>query len=313
MYNVISILCPCYNEEEALPHFFRKIFQVTDSLPETFEIICVNDGSRDNTLSVLESYAAEDSRVKVIDLSRNFGKEAALTAALDYASGDAVIPIDADLQDPPELIADMIAKWHEGYEVVLARRADRSSDSWPKRFTAKMFYKVHNAISTPNIPENVGDFRLMDRAVIEALKQCRESYRYMKGLFAWAGFRTFTIDYARRPRTEGTTKFNGWRLWNDAVNSITSFSIAPLTIWLYVGTLISSASFVYLVYIFMRQLITAQAAPGYASIVCMILFFGGLNLIGIGLIGQYLGRTYIESKHRPVYIVRRVIQKKEEE
>ncbi len=310
---MISILCPCCNEEEALPHFFRRIFQVTDSIPETFEIICVNDGSRDNTLSLLEDYAERDSRVKVIDLSRNFGKEAALTAAIDYASGDAVIPIDADLQDPPELIAEMIAKWHEGYEVVLARRADRSSDSWPKRFTAKMFYKVHNAISTPNIPENVGDFRLMDRAVIEALRQCRESYRYMKGLFAWAGFRTFTLDYARQPRTEGTTKFNVMRLWKLALEGITSFSIAPLTVWLYIGGIIFFSAFSYLAYIFIRTLIFGIEVPGYASIVCMILFFGGLNLVGIGLIGQYLGRTYIESKHRPVYIVRKVIHKKEED
>ena len=303
---MISILCPCYNEEKALPIFINRITETISRIPEEFEIVFVNDGSTDSTLELLTSYSDNDPRIKVIDFSRNFGKEAALTAALDYSSGDAVIPIDADLQDPPELIAEMISKWHEGYEVVLARRADRSSDSWPKRFSAKMFYKIHNAISNPHIPENVGDFRLMDRAVIEALKKCRESYRYMKGLFAWAGFKTFTIDYARLPRTEGTTKFNGWRLWNDAINSITSFSIAPLTVWLYVGILISSSAFLFLAYVFIRQLTTAQAAPGYASIVCLILFFGGLNLIGIGLLGQYLGRTYIESKNRPVYIVRKV-------
>ena len=303
---MISILCPCYNEEKAIPLFIQRITQTISKIPEEFEIIFVNDGSTDSTLDLLTSYQAQDSRVKVIDFSRNFGKEAALTAAIDYSSGDAVIPIDADLQDPPELIAQMIAKWREGYEVVLARRADRSSDSWPKRFTAKMFYKVHNAISTPNIPENVGDFRLMDRAVIEALKQCRESYRYMKGLFAWAGFRTFTLDYARKPRTEGTTKFNGWRLWKLALEGITSFSIAPLTMWMYIGSLISFSAFTYLAYIFMRTLIFGIDVPGYASIICLILFFGGLNLIGIGLLGQYVGRTYMESKRRPVYIVRKV-------
>ena len=241
-----------------------------------------------------------------MDFSRNFGKEAALTAALDYARGDAVIPIDADLQDPPELIADMIAKWHEGCEVVLARRADRSSDSWPKRFTARMFYKFHNVISNPHIPENVGDFRLMDRAVIEALKQCRESCRFMKGLFAWAGFRSYTLDYRRETRSAGSAKLNGWKLWTLALEGITSFSTAPLTIWLYLGGVISFGAFAYLAYIFMRTIISGVEVPGYASIVCMILFFGGLNLVGIGLIGQYLGRTYIESKRRPIYIVRKV-------
>lgn len=303
---MISILCPCYNEEKAIPVFIRRITEIISKIPEQFEIVFVNDGSTDSTLELLRKYQADDSRMKVVDFSRNFGKEAALTAALDYSSGDAVIPIDVDLQDPPELIAEMIAKWHEGYEVILARRADRSSDSWPKRFSAKMFYKIHNAISTPNIPENVGDFRLMDRAVIEALKQCRESYRYMKGLFAWAGFRTFTLDYARRPRTEGTTKFNVWRLWKLALEGITSFSIAPLTIWLYFGSVTAMGAFAYLVYIFIKTVIYGVEVPGYASTLCLILFFGGLQLMSIGIIGEYLGRTYMESKRRPIYIVRKV-------
>ncbi|MBQ6972880.1 MAG: glycosyltransferase family 2 protein [Synergistaceae bacterium] len=303
---MISILCPCYNEEKALPLFIQRITQVISAIPETFEILFVNDGSTDSTLDLLKSYSQQDSRIKVVDFSRNFGKEAALTAALDYAQGDAVIPIDADLQDPPELMADMIAKWHEGYEVVLARRADRSSDSWLKRVTAKMFYKFHNAISNPHIPENVGDFRLMDRAVIEALKGCRESCRFMKGLFAWAGFRSCTLDYRREVRSAGRAKLNGWKLWTLALEGITSFSTAPLTIWLYLGGAISLSAFAYLAYIFMRTVISGVEVPGYASIVCMILFFGGLNLVGIGLIGQYLGRTYIESKRRPVYIVRKV-------
>lgn len=303
---MISILCPCYNEEKALPIFIKRITETLSTIPETFEIVFVNDGSTDGTIDLLKSYSSQDSRIKVVDFSRNFGKEAALTAAIDYASGDAAIPIDADLQDPPELIVEMIRKWHEGYEVVLARRADRSSDSWPKRFSAKMFYKVHNAISTPNIPENVGDFRLMDRAVIEALKECRESYRYMKGLFAWAGFRTFTLDYARQPRTEGTTKFNVWRLWKLALEGITSFSIAPLTMWLYFGSVVSMGAFIYLIYIFIKTVIYGIEVPGYASTLCLILFFGGLQLMSIGIIGEYLGRTYMESKRRPIYIVRKV-------
>ena len=303
---MISILCPCYNEEKALPLFIQAITQTISTIPETFELLFVNDGSTDSTLEVLMSYADQDSRVKVIDFSRNFGKEAALTAALDYAAGDAVIPIDADLQDAPELIAEMIRRWHEGYEVVLARRSDRSTDTWPKRFTARMFYKFHNMISSPHIPENVGDFRLMDRAVVDALKECRESCRFMKGLFAWAGFRTFTLDYKREPRTAGRAKFNGWGLWKLALEGITSFSTAPLTIWMYFGGAISFGAFVYLAHIFIRTLIFGVDVPGYASIVCIMLFFGGLNLVGIGLIGQYLGRTYIESKHRPIYIVRKV-------
>ena len=303
---MISILCPCYNEEEVLPSFFERVISVMEEISEPFEILCVNDGSKDNTLQVLKAKADEDKRIKVIDLSRNFGKEAALTAALDYSSGDAVIPIDADLQDPPELIATMIQKWHEGYEVVLAHRTDRSSDSWLKRTTAKMFYRVHNFISTPRIPENVGDFRLMDRCVVDALGHLRETNRFMKGLFAWAGFRTCLIDYRREPRVSGTTKFSGWRLWKLAVEGITSFSTTPLTLWFYVGGVISSCAFLYGLYIFIRTLIQGVDVPGYASLVCLILFFGGLELLGIGILGEYVGRTYTESKRRPVHIVRDV-------
>lgn len=286
--------------------FFERIFSVMQKVGETFEVVCVNDGSTDNTLEVLKTKADEDRRVRVIDLSRNFGKEAALTAALDHSAGDAVIPIDADLQDPPELIITMIQKWHEGYEVVLARRVDRSSDSWLKRTTAKMFYRVHNFISHPSIPENVGDFRLMDRCVVEALKHLRETNRFMKGLFAWAGFRTCMIDYKREARISGTTKFNGWRLWKLAIEGITSFSTMPLTLWFYVGGIISFSTFMYGIYIFFRTLIQGIDVPGYASLVCLILFFGGLQMFGIGILGEYVGRTYTESKRRPVYIVRNI-------
>lgn len=303
---MISILCPCYNEEAVLDIFFSRIKAVMNEVAEPFEIVCVNDGSTDNTINVLKSHAENDSRIKLVDLSRNFGKEAALTAALDYSCGDAVIPIDADLQDPPELISDMIKKWHEGYEVVLARRADRSSDSMLKRTTAKMFYKLHNSISSPPLPENVGDFRLMDRKVVDALANLKESHRFMKGLFAWVGFRTFTLDYTREKRAAGSTKFNGWRLWKLAVEGITSFSTAPLTIWLYVGLTISAAAFLYGLYIFLRTCIYGIDVPGYASLVCLILLFGGLQLSGIGILGEYIGRSYIESKRRPVYLVREV-------
>ena len=301
---MISILCPCYNEEAALKIFFPRVIAIMDKISEPFEIICVNDGSKDNTLEILKNFANDDNRIKVVDLSRNFGKEAALTAALDYSTGDAVIPIDADLQDPPELIPEMIKKWREGYEVVLAKRADRSSDSWLKKTTAKLFYRVHNKISSPEIPENAGDFRLMDKIVVQALGMLKESHRFMKGLFAWAGFKTFTLEYTREARSAGTTKFNGWRLWKLALEGITSFSTAPLTIWLYVGFIISGAALLYGFYIFVRTCIYGVEVPGYASLVCLILLFGGLELSGIGILGEYLGRTYIETKRRPVYIVR---------
>jgi glycosyltransferase involved in cell wall biosynthesis len=310
---MISILCPCCNEEEALPIFFRETIPVMESLGEPFEFVCVNDGSRDATLDVLLSVAEKDSRVRVVDLSRNFGKEAALTAALDYASGDAVIPIDADLQDPPELIAEMVAKWREGYEIVLAKRIDRSSDSFMKRFTAQLFYRLHNKISYPPIPENVGDFRLMDRRVVKTLRGLRERHRFMKGLFAWAGFKTCTVEYVRRFRASGKSKFNGWRLWKFALEGITSFSTFPLTIWLYFGSLVSLGAFCYGLFIFFRTLILGVELPGYASLICLILFFGGLQLLGIGILGEYLGRTYMESKRRPIYIVRSCFSLKQQE
>ncbi|GHS95016.1 hypothetical protein AGMMS50276_09150 [Synergistales bacterium] len=277
-----------------------------EGIGESFEFVCVNDGSQDATLDVLLSFAKNDSRVRVIDFSRNFGKEAALTAAIDYAVGDAVIPIDVDLQDPPELISQMIQKWREGYEVVLAKRIDRSSDSFMKRSTARLFYCFHNKISRPMIPENVGDFRLMDRCVVDVLKTLREHNRFMKGVFSWVGFKTCTVEYTRRSRTAGESKFNAWRLWNFALEGITSFSTFPLTIWLYVGGFTSICAFCYGAFIFFRTLIQGIELPGYASTICLILFFGGLQFLGIGILGEYIGRTYIESKRRPVYVVRKV-------
>ncbi|MBQ3625795.1 MAG: glycosyltransferase family 2 protein, partial [Synergistaceae bacterium] len=281
---MISILCPCYNEEAVMPLFFERVIKVMESADckEDFEIVCVNDGSKDNTLKILKDFADKDKRIRVVDFSRNFGKEAALTAALDYAKGDAVIPIDADLQDPPELILKMIEKWREGYEVILAKRADRSSDSFLKRVTASLFYKFHNIISQPHIPENVGDFRLIDRKVVDALGGLKETHRFMKGLFAWVGFKTFTLEYTRDVRASGSTKFNGVKLWRLALEGITSFSSAPLTIWLYAGSVIALSAFIYGLYIFIRTLILRIDVPGYASLVGLILFFGGLQLIGIG-------------------------------
>ncbi len=309
---MISILCPCYNEEAALPIFFERVMAVMEKIGESFEIICVNDGSKDRTFEILKTYASSDSRIKVIDLSRNFGKEAALTAALDFSKGDAVIPIDADLQHPPELIPVLLEKWRKGYEVVLAHRQNRDSEARLKKITAILFYRFQNSISRIHVPENVGDFRLMDRRVVDALGGLKESQRFMKGLFAWVGFKTCMVDYECDERVAGGTKFSIWKLWSLALEGITSFSTAPLTIWSYLGGITAFAAFLYGLFIVARTLIWGVDLPGYASQICLILLFGGLQLLGIGILGEYLGRTYMESKRRPVYVVREFYEKGED-
>lgn len=304
----ISIICPFYNEQEAISLFFETLFNVIVQVPHQVELICVNDGSTDNSLELLlkqKKKYASDFQIKILDLSRNFGKEAALSAGIDHASGDAVIPIDTDLQDPPELILDMLDKWQQGYEVVLATRKSRSSDSWMKRKTARWFYRVHNAISSPKIPEDTGDFRLLDRVAVEALQQLPENQRFMKGLFNWVGFRATQIHYDRVPRVEGETKFSPWHLWNLALDGITSFSTVPLKIWTYLGLLISTMAFFYGSFIIIRTLVLGKDLPGYASLIVAVLFLGGLQLIGIGVLGEYIGRIFLETKRRPVYIIRK--------
>ncbi|RZF23424.1 glycosyltransferase [Paraburkholderia sp. UYCP14C] len=285
--------------------FFREVCSVMETVPNSrFEIVCVNDGSRDATLPLLLKQAAHDSRIRVVDLSRNFGKEAALTAGLDHAIGDAVIPFDADLQDPPGAIPDLVSKWREGYDVVLAMRAERTTDSYAKRNSASMFYRVHNAISELLIPENAGDFRLMSRSTVDALKQLRETRRFMKGLFAWVGGKTATIEYVRQPRAAGASKFSGWKLWNFALEGVTSFSTLPLRVWTYIGGVTALLAILYAAYLIVRTVVHGIDVPGYASIITAILFLGGMQLIGIGVIGEYVGRMYVESKRRPIYIVR---------
>ena len=241
--------------------------------------------------------------IRIINFSRNFGKEAALTAGLDKARGEAAIPIDVDLQDPPELIKELVAKWREGYDVVLAKRADRTSDSFAKRVSADLFYKLNGKISNVDIPNNVGDFRLMSKRVVEALKQLPENQRFMKGLFAWVGFKTTVIEYVREKREAGQSSFNGWKLWNFALDGITSFSTLPLRIWLYIGALVSFLSFLYGSFIILKTLIFGVDLPGYASLAVIMLFLGGIQLIGIGILGEYIGRIYSESKRRPSYII----------
>lgn len=301
----LSIVCPVYCEEDTVSSFYETVIPVLESTGKSFEMVFVNDGSTDNTLKRLLEIQKSDLRVRVLDLSRNFGKEAALTCGIDYAIGKAVIPIDVDLQDPPELIADMIRLWEQGFEVVLAQRVDRSSDSWLKRKTATWFYKVFNICSNIKIPPNVGDFRLMDRKVIDALKQLPERRRFMKGLFAWLGFRQAIIPYTRRERIGGKSKFSGWRLWNFAMEGITSFSEVPLQIWTYIGLVIALLAFLYGLFIVGKVLLYGKDVPGYASLMTVILFLGGIQLIGLGILGKYLGGVYTETKKRPLYIVRK--------
>ncbi|RAS11266.1 glycosyltransferase family 2 protein [Cupriavidus alkaliphilus] len=302
----VSIVAPFYNESAAIQHFFAKVKAVLADLGcADYEIVCVNDGSRDDTLAQLVAASRHDPHIVVVDLSRNFGKEAALTAGIDEADGDVVIPIDADLQDPPELIGVMLEQWRAGYDVVLAKRSDRSSDGYLKRRTAELFYRVHNRLSDTPIPENVGDFRLMDRMVVEALKLLPERRRFMKGLFAWVGFRSTIIEYVREARVAGSTKFSGWKLINFAIEGITSFSTAPLRLTTYAGIVVSILSFIYAAVVVIRTLVHGIDWPGYSSMITVVLFLGGVQLISVGIVGEYVGRIYMESKGRPVYLVQR--------
>jgi len=308
---LLSLVAPFYNEADALHAFFARVVPVLESMPGIgFEIVCVNDGSTDATLEKLLEVSRGDSRVRVIDLTRNFGKEAALTAGIDEAFGDAVVPIDADLQDPPELIPMLVAQWRLGAEVVLAQRSSRACDGWLKRKTASAYYRVHNFLSDLKLPENVGDFRLMDRAVVNALKQLPERRRFMKGLFAWVGFKTVVVPYEREARSAGTSKFSGWRLWNFALEGITSFSTLPLRSWTYIGTAVAFLAFCYGTFIIIRTVVLGIDVPGYASVLSLLLFFGGLQLIGLGVVGEYVGRIYDEAKGRPIYLVKRRYQER---
>lgn len=300
---VISIICPCYNEQEVLETFTTTITGILTDTGFSYELLFINDGSKDNTLAVLNKLAEGCNHIRVVNLSRNFGKEAALTAGLDLARGEVVIPIDADLQDPPELIHDFLREWQKGYDVVVAKRIDRSSDTWAKKITANLFYKFHNKIAKIEIPDNVGDFRLITRRVVNAIRLLPENQRFMKGIFSWVGFNTAVVEYVRQPRAAGQTSFNGWKLWNFALDGITSFSTAPLRVWLYLGILFSVIAFAYGSMIVIKTLIFGVDLPGYASMLTAVLFFGGIQLIGLGVMGEYLGRLYMESKRRPTYIV----------
>lgn len=293
-----------YNEESGLESFFSRVKAAVKDLPAGLEIICVDDGSSDATLDGLMRHRETSPEIKIVALSRNFGKDIALTAGLDHAAGDAVIPLDADLQDPPELIPRLFEKWREGYDVVEARRATRGGDSLSKRKTAGWFYRIFNLLSTRPIPENVGDFRLMDRKVADAVRRMPETNRFMKGLFAWVGFRRTTVDYDREDRSEGATKWNFWKLFNFAVDGIVAFSSLPLRVWSYIGFTVSGISFLYGSFLILRTLLLGRDVPGYASIMTVMLFLGGIQLISLGVIGEYIGRIHDEVKRRPLYLVR---------
>lgn len=300
----LSVVIPLYNEEVNIDYLFERLDSVLNRLDITYEIVCVNDGSKDNTLGRLMDLHRRNPAIKVVGLSRNFGKEIALTAGIDYSIGRAVVPIDADLQDPPELIEDLLAKWREGYDVVCATRISRQGESWLKRFSANAFYRVLERMTPVPIPRNTGDFRLLDRQVVEAIKMLPERTRFMKGLFAWVGFKQTSIFFERPERYRGTTKWNYWRLWNFALDGITSFSFLPLKIWSYIGLLASAISLIYALYLVIRTLIFGIDVPGYASLMVAVLFIGGVQLISLGVIGEYLGRLYQEVKGRPLYLVR---------
>lgn len=303
MKKLLSIIAPMYNESAGIDLFFTTINSTLAGIEIDYEIICIDDGSKDNTLEKLKAYATKDKRIKVVALSRNFGKEAAMTAAIDYASGDAVLPIDADLQDPPELIPQMIELWQSGYQVVYARRVSRDHDTAMKRNTAGWFYKLFNRMSDIKIPENVGDFRLMDRRVVEAIKKLPEKDRFMKGLFCWPGFKNTTIEFERQSRVMGDTKFNYWKLWNFALSGITSFSTLPIRLGVYLGLFVSALSFIYGSFVIIKTAFTGVDVPGYASLLVVILFIAGIQLFFMGLMGEYIGRIYKEVKNRPIYYV----------
>lgn len=303
----VSLVVPVFNEEQTVELFYRTVRQHPALSAHDIELVFVNDGSTDRTESLLKGLAGGDSTMLVVNFSRNFGKEPALFAGLEYATGDAVIPIDVDLQDPIDVIPRLIEAWQQGADVVLAKRSDRATDTYLKRRSAGLFYRLHNRIAESRIEADVGDFRLMDRKVVEAIKTLPEHQLFMKGILSWVGFKTVIIEYQRAARAAGNSKFNGWSLWNLALEGITSFSTLPLRLWTYVGTCISVLALLYAVYVIADKLLFGNSVPGYPSLMVAILFMGGVQLIGIGVLGEYIGRIYMESKRRPRYIVREVV------
>jgi glycosyltransferase involved in cell wall biosynthesis len=301
---LLSVVVPAYNEAEVLPEFHLRLVKTLDQIGFPAEIIYVNDGSRDTTREVMAALQKQDSRIGIIDLSRNFGKEVAMTAGLDYASGDAVVIIDADLQDPPELIPELVRQWRAGYDDVYARRLSRDGESLLKRTTAHLFYRLIRRFSKVDIPPDTGDFRLLSRRAVDALKQLREQHRFMKGLFNWVGFERKAVPYRREPRAAGNSKWNYWRLWNFALEGVTSHTTAPVRLASYLGIIVAFFAFVYAIYVAYDKLVHGNPVAGYPSLMVTLLFLGGVQLITLGVIGEYLGRMFDESKRRPLYFVK---------
>lgn len=309
---LVTILVPAYNEEEVLPLLYERLKTLMDSnLKYDFEVLFVNDGSKDKSLEIMQELRKKDKRICYLNLSRNFGKEIGMIAGLDYCKGDAVVIIDADLQDPPELIPEMLKYWEEGYDDVYAKRKSREGETFLKKFTSKMYYKVLQAFTRIEIQKDTGDFRLLDRRCIEALKSMRESQRYTKGLFSWIGYNKKEILYDRDPRAAGKTKWNYGKLINLSIDGITSFTTSPLRWAAIIGVLVSIIGFIYMIYIIIKTIATGVDVPGYASTMVVILFLGGIQLIFLGVIGEYLGRAFNETKHRPLYFIDRYNEEKE--
>lgn len=306
-----TLIIPVKDEEEAIGPCLARVIPVLeaidDAVSKSFEILFVDDGSEDRTLEVIRNANASDPRVRAVSLSRNFGKEAALSAGLDAARGMAVVPLDVDLQDPPEALSKMIAEWRAGFDVVYGVRDNRETDSLPKRLTADLYYRAHNWLSHDKIPEHAGDFRLLDRKVVDVIRRMPERNRFMKGLFAWAGFKQAAVLYHREERKVGKTKFNYWKLWTLAIDGITSASTLPLRVWSYLGAFVALGALGYAVYIIIVTLTSGIDVPGYASLMVAVLFLGGLQLLSLGVLGEYVGRILTETKGRPLYVVRETV------
>ena len=303
----LSLVVPIFNEESSCQGFFERAIPALQEVTENFEIVCVNDGSTDQSLELLHQLHADEPRIKIVDLTRNFGKELALTAGLELASGDAVIPIDADLQDPPELITKLVERWLEGFDMVVAVREDRRSDSWVKRTTSQLFYRVIGRIGDVPVPSNAGDYRLIDRTVVEVLKRLPERNRFMKGIFAWVGFRQAVVTYTRPARAAGESKWGYWKLWNLALEGVFSMSTLPLRVWTYFGVGVAFLAGCYMMFIVVRTLLFGTDVAGYPSLFVAVLFFSGINMVGLGILGEYVGRIFVEVKQRPLYLVNETI------
>ncbi|NFV80269.1 glycosyltransferase family 2 protein [Magnetospirillum aberrantis] len=304
---ILSLVVPMFNEAGNLDGLFDRLAQVLGGLDASYEIVCVDDGSSDDTVARVVDHHGRDPRIKLVELSRNFGKELALTAGLKHARGRCVVMIDADLQHPPEVIGEMLEKWREGYEMVIAVRRGRDDESAFKRSAAKVFYELFGRVSEVQLPRGAGDFRLLDRKVVDVLNAMPEHTRFMKGLYAWVGFRQVTIPYDVAPRAAGQTKFNAFRLWRLAIDGITSFTSVPLKVWTFAGMLVAAFALLYGLLFIVKTLILGIDVPGYPSLIVAITFFSGVQLISLGVIGEYLGRVFSEVKQRPLFVVRQAV------